>query len=362
MPQANSQLFDDDDPILTSMDLPSSPISSPNPKGSQKRPHSEVEPDAGDELVNIFSTEGPSASLPPAVVNKNTLVAIKSYAAKKKLKTDQIADLEQFTRDPPLVREAKIMACLIQTNNRLNELHAAAPQFFINDSLKKNILALGNRVLLSTKLITYKGEALKAQLLTVILRQGYDLPPNIESNHANYRVLERAAGMALTNKRSSMKKLIRKSLTGSEDADEAIKPDSSEHMSIYDLTKAFVKGTKCKTTPALCARVALMREVFMKDQGEAFWDNVDNRIAKIREKATQAGLENAATRIVKAYAKILKNDRELHGSQVAEQEFPEEVGQVQQDIDSVIESHVLNASTSTAVAPGNSNDNDNENN
>ncbi|KAJ7700873.1 hypothetical protein B0H17DRAFT_925271, partial [Mycena rosella] len=119
---------------------------------------------------------------------------------------------------------------------------------------------------------------------------------------------------------------------------------ADQHQNIFNLTSAIVKGTKCSVNVVLCARVALMRSVYLKHPGTNFWDKVDDRLAKIRKQA-----KGDASKIVKAFRQLLKADRETHG--VDDYELDEEaVDDFQQQVDDVID---MDAATSVVSGQGN---------
>ncbi|KAJ6537596.1 hypothetical protein B0H10DRAFT_2245999 [Mycena sp. CBHHK59/15] len=67
----------------------------------------------------------------------------------------------------------------------------------------------------------------------------------------------------------------------------------------------FVDGTQCTVTIELCARVALMRSVYLQESGPKFWDKLDSTLAEIRAQA-----QGKAKKITKAFRHILTKDQD----------------------------------------------------
>lgn len=116
---------------------------------------------ADDAELNENDLEEP---LPSALVlrpNGNHLRAITAFATRKRLRPDQVTEVEAFVNDPPPVQLAKIFVSLKANENMLAKFQAAKPQFEINAALKTNITRAVNAMLFSSKITQYKGEIAK---------------------------------------------------------------------------------------------------------------------------------------------------------------------------------------------------------
>ncbi|KAJ7723606.1 hypothetical protein B0H14DRAFT_2285486, partial [Mycena olivaceomarginata] len=183
-------------------------------------------------------------------------------------------------QDPPAVQGAKVILGLYALHNRLDAFGMGKPPFAVSDDTETNIYFYAAAILLSTKLSVYKGSVAKNILLAcfpLLFVNRFDLPPNIECNPADYAKLVTVVQGALTQLRSK----IKKALAASFKVNKAPAPSAREHHNIFDVTMHLVQGTKCAVTPELCARVALMRQVYIEDPTTKFWDSLDADLHKI---------------------------------------------------------------------------------
>ncbi|KAJ7598277.1 hypothetical protein C8J56DRAFT_1039110 [Mycena floridula] len=112
-----------------------------------------------------------------------------------------------------------------------------------------------------------------------------------------------------------MKKLLHKSLTGSNDNTNKCLP-GPEQATIYQLTKSPVEDTKTPVTPALAAQVALMHRVYILNPSNGFWDKLDKDLEDIWKEATRRSLESKkpfARCLVKIFNVIIQVDKSKHG-------------------------------------------------
>lgn len=82
----------------------------------------------------------------------------------------------------------------------------------------------------------------------------------------------------------------------------AVDLPAAEHQNLFGLAQAFVDGTKCRITSALCGRIALMvspstylamqilipnfqRSVYLENSGQTFWTELDKALVCMRETA-----------------------------------------------------------------------------
>jgi hypothetical protein len=154
-PHNNSPLFDDDDEdnyqnLMSAVTLTSTP--------HRKRT-------AHDAQLDDNDSETPP--LPGALVlqtNGNHLRMISSYATRKHLRPEQLAEVESFLRDPPAVQMARIFIDMKATKNALNKFQATKPQFEINAALKINLTRAVNAILCSSQITHYKGDSTKSEV------------------------------------------------------------------------------------------------------------------------------------------------------------------------------------------------------
>ncbi|KAJ7583761.1 hypothetical protein C8J56DRAFT_893429 [Mycena floridula] len=249
--------------------------------------------------------------------NQTALIAAATkYGAKKRLRSDQQMELNTFVMDTTTVQNMKLFAALMAVEGSLGKVIQAMPVFSVSEDLKKNIISIAGSVLLSSHISAYKaGKTAQNHVMAMLKRHRYGLPPNIENVTADWEKVKAVAGYALTEKRSSIKKLLRKSLTGSNGNTNKCLP-GPEQATIYQLTKSLVEDTKTPVTPALAARVALMRRVYILDPSNGFWDKLDEDLEDIQKEATRRSLESKkpfARCLVKIFDAIIQADKSKHG-------------------------------------------------
>ncbi|KAJ6562110.1 hypothetical protein B0H19DRAFT_1068788 [Mycena capillaripes] len=301
---------DSDDDELAQAMAASSPIRAP--QTGEKRAHAMLNDGHSDD-------ETPPRTVGPGPVNQNLTAVIQRFVAKKRLRTDQVADLEVFIKDSPAVREAKAYAQNLHLENMINAIRIAAPPWVPSEDLEKNINSYAAAVLLSVKLPAYKGNIPKHILFAILKKQRFDLPAGIEHNPANWGKVKKVVDNGLTQFRSKCKKAISGSLKG----------QPKERTNIFELTQAMVENTNCEVNVLLCARVAFMRKHFLKDPGKGYWDTVDKALVKIRKKA-----DGDSVKISRAFKHILKSDRETHG--VDDYVIEDTVDELQKEVDDLI--------------------------
>ncbi|KAJ7441181.1 hypothetical protein B0H11DRAFT_2292471 [Mycena galericulata] len=296
---------------------------------AQKRPHSDVD-DAQSETT---------AAADPAP-NPNTMSAIQRYAEKKRLRVEQATEVNLLLHDAPAVRHAKLLANIFHVSNQIGAIVTAAPPFEVSPGLTKNIHNYAAAILLSSKISAYKGSVPTNILLNILKKHRFDLPPGIENNPADLAKLVAAIQEAFTQLRAKFKKALLASLKANKN-DKEIAP-GPQHQNIFKLTLSFVDGTQCTVTVELCARVALMRQIFLQDSGPKYWDKLDASLAAIRAQA-----KGSAKKITKAFHHILTTDQELHG--VKDYELNEDVDAFQQEVDDLIDAGAKDVATSVTT-------------
>ncbi|KAF7328585.1 hypothetical protein MVEN_02546600 [Mycena venus] len=209
-----------------------------------------------------------------------------------------------------------------------------------SEDLLKNIDHSAAAVLLSSKIRTYKGTTPTNIVVEILKKYRFDLPAGIEHNPADFSKVIGAIQEALTQKRSKFKKLIIHSLKPHDHKSVENAPKANQ-LNIFQLTTAFVDGTRCSVSVPVCARVALMRKVYLKEPGKRFWDAVDEDLVKIRKKA-----DGDSKKIIRAFRHILEKDQEAHGvTDYALRPEDETVDGYQQEIDEVIDANVADAAS-----------------
>ncbi|KAF8146524.1 hypothetical protein K438DRAFT_1548219, partial [Mycena galopus ATCC 62051] len=159
----------------------------------------------------------------------------------------------------------------LHLENLINKIRVATPPWTVSDELAKNIYSYSAAVLLSSKLPAYKGNVPKNIVFAILKKHRFDLPLGIERIPADWGKVKKSVEGAQTQFRSNVKKAN-------------IAP-KAQHKTIFDLTTIIVENTQCEVNILLCARVAFMRKVYIKDSGHNYWDTVDRGLENIRNKA-----------------------------------------------------------------------------
>ncbi|KAJ6548072.1 hypothetical protein B0H10DRAFT_1969361 [Mycena sp. CBHHK59/15] len=303
------------DAMLDAMDDPT-PVAP-----SRKRPHAAIDPPSENEdddeplPANIFR-----------INSRNVVQMLQRLGESKRLRPDQITDGINTVNDPPAVQGAKMILGLHALFNRLEAFEVGKPPFAVSEDTETNIAHYAAAILLSTK-----------DLLKI---NRFDLPSNIERNPADYAKLVAVVREALTQMRSK----IKKGLAASFKVNKEPAPSQREHQNIFELTTHLVHGTKCAVTPELCARVALMRQVYIEDSGPRFWDSLDADLRKIRNRAG-----GNAHKLNKAFENVLSTDRATHG--VDDYSIPSDVvDEVQREVDDTISAAAADKATTIPAA------------
>ncbi|KAF4562664.1 hypothetical protein EYR36_004058 [Pleurotus pulmonarius] len=292
--------------------------SSPPPYPPSKRPCHRAGTASISSTAEPQSPTLPSQSLSAATsLNPNMALTTRQIAHHHRLKVAQVPELERFSLDPPNIMLMKVYAKLTALENKMASIEAAVPEYSVSASLKVNIDKYAAAVLLSTKIIAYKGDPPTEQLLSIIRKFQFDLPVGIERNPADWAKIANSVKLPGTDTY----------LAGKECQD------------IYTLTKSLVAGTSCKISSPLCARVAVLRKVYIVNPGSSFWDKVDSKLRSIRKQADFS--EEMIQKILKG---TLSADKKQYGDVegiIQEQEPAAMVNQFQQTVDEIIELNSL---------------------
>ncbi|KAH9912371.1 uncharacterized protein B0H18DRAFT_878163, partial [Fomitopsis serialis] len=240
----------------------------------------------------------------------------------------------------PGTRQVKLYSQGLQLEKKLDSIMMSMPPWSPSKELQTNISHYAVAVMLSSKISAYKGQTPVNHVLDIIRILRFDIPTGIERNAANWKKIVKAVSDAFTAIRAAFKKLLRLSTIG-------ITP--SNHQTIYKLTMVLIKNTKCEASVPLCARVALMRAVYMvrENRGPHFWDRIDDELAALRKKA--AGNER---KWIKGLRHVLDKDRKKHGQDDHEvDDLEDEVDELQQEVDDILEgrSHAISNASAAVI-------------
>ncbi|KIM72146.1 hypothetical protein PILCRDRAFT_93581 [Piloderma croceum F 1598] len=239
---------EDDEDLRAAMEADSSPPpESPVPEAhnATKRCHSSLSDDDDPATNNgpapSSQLDSPDPSQPLAIsINRNISHHAKQYANRKKLKTEQLAEVDVFLTDTPNNRQVKMFINQLALANQLEKIITAAPPFQVSDSLKasqKNIRGFAFAVISAKNLNGYK----KPSTVTIIT--------------------------ILASVKPTKKK------------DDPEVPNADK-LNIYDLTKKMIHGTRCVVSVPLCARVALMAFEIVEEEADGWLDEVDSAVMR----------------------------------------------------------------------------------
>ncbi|KAJ7661124.1 hypothetical protein B0H17DRAFT_1144729 [Mycena rosella] len=290
---------DDDDlrDMLNAMGQPS-PIA-PSRNGADKRTHEAMTAGNSDDDAEPHAATSPAFAL----ANPNIVAAARRYGERKRLRAEQVTDVDVFLKDPASLREVKLLTNLFAIGNSLEKIVMATRGYEVSAELKKNIKSYAPTVLFSSKINDYKGDVPKKILLIVDVVQD-----------------------ALTQEQSNIKKKIVASYKLHK-SDKAHAP-ADKQQNIFNLTARIVKGTKSS------------RSVLLKFPGSDYWDKVAERLATIRAEA-----DGDAKKIIKGFRYYLEVDQRKHS--VKDYEFDEKtVDSFQQEVDDLIDAGAIDTATS----------------
>ncbi|KAJ7348481.1 hypothetical protein DFH08DRAFT_959884 [Mycena albidolilacea] len=256
--------------------------------------------------------------------NQNIVSAARQYVERKRLHGDQVTALEVFLNEPPSLCEAKMVADLWALGNQVEKIVTSKPAFEVSEDCETNICKYAPAVLLSSKINVYKGNGI-TQILT----------------HDWAKVLAIVQD-ALTQTRSKVKKEIAWSLKVNK-SDELRAP-LAQHKNIYQLAQAIVKGTQCSVNVVLCARITVMRAVYLEHPGGKFWDEMDKRLTRIRRMGG-----NDAKKITRGFHQALEADQAKHGVKDGYKLDETVVDKFQQKIDDLIDIRIVDAATTSSA-------------
>ncbi|KAJ7191488.1 hypothetical protein GGX14DRAFT_578937 [Mycena pura] len=297
-----------------SMMLASSPI---RPATGVRRPRPEDDDDNDDTI-----TPPPSAAY-SGNANANDIIAVQEYARRKKLKREHVPEIEMFMTAPlpPRLYEGMLFVNQLVTHQRLEEIITTQPGFEVSKDALVNIASLCFGAILSASARHYKGDALSKS--KIMLSRPLGLPNNIEQNTASVKKVLAAINSQMTEARSAIKKDIIKSFKPTKNAKPSMS-NATSHQMLSELATTIARHGEAnfQITVELCARIALMRRVYLKDGSEKFWDSLEDEIDTIhgiasapnRTTGEAPAQPEIAKNITKIFKTILEEDRKKHGA------------------------------------------------
>ncbi|KAJ7452236.1 hypothetical protein FB451DRAFT_1145303 [Mycena latifolia] len=281
----------------------------------------------------------PAAPAPPlALGHQNIVMAAKCYTVKKRLRPEQATEVDVFLSVRSLLRLHLFFTNLLALGNQMSKIIATTPVFEVSPDLKKNINNYAPAVLLSSKMNIYKGDGITNILLAIIKKHRFGIPANTENIPADWAKVVAVVEDALTQKRLSCLPIGRSLRINSKDKDFTPPP---KRQNIFELAQAIIKGSQCSVNVILCARIALMRKVYIKHPGVKFWDKLDDRLVTIHKESS-----GDANKLIRAFRFALTDDQNTHGVKNYELDDEKDVDEFQQSVDDLIEVGDVDAATS----------------
>ncbi|KAJ7687475.1 hypothetical protein B0H14DRAFT_2653804 [Mycena olivaceomarginata] len=282
---------------------------------------------------NPGSTPIPGLNLAhPRSATQNAVNAVKSFAKKQKLRGEQLTQVDTFLNDTPTVREGKIFSLLLGLQNDVGNIIVAAPAFSVSAELQTNIKSYALAVMLSPKLAQYRGDLPVQHVINILKKHRFAMPPGIENNPADMQKITAAVQYAFTQDRSSLKKKLFASVRVSQLNEAGVRVvvdlPSDQHQNLFALAQAFVDGTKCRITNALCGRIALMRDIYLQNSTSSFWSSLDAALSLMRTAAD--GNEEACDAM---FEDLIIAEKALHG---AVDIVYQATNNIQQEVDDLI--------------------------
>nr|GAT48236.1 predicted protein [Mycena chlorophos] len=274
-------------------------------------------------------------------LSPNAVLTVQAYGNKLGLTAEQKDDIVTAMRETEIVRFGKLLSWLMAVSNKVDEINVAQADFQPSEKLKKNLKKVAVPLLLSPLLAQYKGNGPRNILLSYLKTNRFDLPPNIEHDPIDYDKVKCEASEALTQVRGSIKKAIAASVGYNRETGTLSPP--ANRQTIFDLARSVIKETNCVITVELCARLALIRGVYMEKWQQncpGLWNLVDERLASIHEHA-----KGDATMLTRAFRHLLAVDRKTHGSANTYQIPDVAAATIQTQFDSLIDAAAVNAAS-----------------
>ncbi|KAI0368157.1 hypothetical protein BV20DRAFT_969451 [Pilatotrama ljubarskyi] len=291
------------------LDAPSSPVprstlaAAPRHRG-QKRSATEagLPSDNEDDEPSTSSPFTPSPALRHGTTsaNRNLVAVARRLGGQKKLRSEQMRELEDFAADSLSAQNIKLFGQMLALENKLDKIIVAQPPFQVmkDSELWINLVAYSQAVFFSSKLAAYKGPTALNHVLDIVKRMRFGIPRGLEHNSASWDKVVHAVQGILTQIRGAVKKEFKK---GADLADHKMRPN------IFKLTEKLLSKTSCRITIPVMARIALMRTVYYQEPGDDFWDRVDSHLQRVLRKG------DTPEKLTRAFKLILDKDRKDHG-------------------------------------------------
>ncbi|KAF8162731.1 hypothetical protein B0H34DRAFT_671894 [Crassisporium funariophilum] len=271
--------------------------------------------------VQVSQTPGSHVTSPWSTSSlRIEMESARRLAVSKKLHPYQRDTVDTFLKvsnSSSIAREAQLFIALCELGNKFDSIASAAPSFTVGPALLENIKTYTMAVLLSSKLEVYKGVVPRDHVLAIIRKEGLNIPPNFDRDPHVLKVVGMAIADELTQVRSRIKKAVGASI--------------KDHTTIYDLAESLTDGTKCIVSVPLCARLTLLRKVYLENNTKNFWDAVDSRLKLIQSTAS-----GDARKVTRAFKKILDEDRQTYGDVPSTIAVQDEADAWQDSVDQVI--------------------------
>ncbi|KAJ6452961.1 hypothetical protein C8R45DRAFT_1193379 [Mycena sanguinolenta] len=282
-----------DSELLAAMES-SSPF---RPTQASKRSHGAM---AGNtDEAGQAGDAGAVLPVPGSNLHPNDRDTIDRVVEAKRLRIDQASAVYAIASDRTPVRHAKLSAQLFGLENQLNQVLPAQAGWTPTASFETNTAATTLAILLSSKTNVYKGDGPTKILMKIILLKGWDVTEAALKNKHSRKLVKGRAQYHRTQARSKIKKPI---VAG-------LKP--SGILNILDLTSIIAsKGDDVVVNEVLCARVALMRAVYVEHPDDTFWDFLDLRIENISKAAA-----GDSGKIVRAFHHVLTVDQKKYDAE-----------------------------------------------
>ncbi|XP_006459863.1 hypothetical protein AGABI2DRAFT_116823 [Agaricus bisporus var. bisporus H97] len=233
-------------------------------------------------------------------------------ARRAKLQPYQIAEVDTFMKASMNTQLGLMFVDIQAMKSEVTHVLIHQPWFTVDEALHKTISAYSLGVLLSEKLREYKRSSTDI-VLAIIQNNHANIPSNLDQDPYALSIVKAAISEALTQARSRIKKLIRRSI--------------DDNLSIYQLSSKVIEGSQCSVSVPLCARLAALRNVYSEcGSSLSYWNDVDVCLAQCRAKA-----KDNTDGIRKILAKMLKLDRATFGQDSTT--IPKHVSLFQQSID-----------------------------
>ncbi|KAJ7483971.1 hypothetical protein B0H11DRAFT_2019734 [Mycena galericulata] len=242
-------------------------------------------------------------------------------ARRLKLKPESVMMLEDFSKNATSVNEVKSYAQLLRITEMQALVTPTAANFVIHKKLDNKIDMHTFRTMMCPNLGFYVKKAGSEtpsgimKSLVIEHAEPWGVTAEVLDDKTQWGAIASRIRTRLTDRRYEIKKVLFDGIwitVKNEDGTVTIS-DRDDPLDIIQLCEALVgivPDAGVKVTLPMLGRVAVLRQVLVDVKGgPKFWENVDEELAKLREK-----YENEESRISRAIAKVLKYDCRTYGS------------------------------------------------